>query len=131
MEFSNCRKCGKIFNSTGSPICPECAKKLDEKFMEVRKFINENPSKNIAQVSEEMDVSVRQIQQWVREEKLLFSSESGVILTCEECGAQILTGRYCKNCKNKMSNKLSGLYVEKNNTSEGKRAAGGKMHFLK
>lgn len=131
MNFVNCKKCGKIFTTSGSPICPECVKKSEEKFLEVRKYIYENPSKNMAQVAEETEVPVRQIQQWVREEKLLFSKDSGVMLECENCGKAIQTGRFCKECKGKMSNKLSGLYVEKNSADHGKRTSGGKMHFLK
>lgn len=131
MNFINCRKCGKLFTTVDSQICPECVKKAEEKFLEVKKFINENPSKNIAQVSEETEVPVRQIQQWVREEKLLFSKDSGVMIECENCGKPIQTGRFCKECKGKMTNKLSGLYVEKNPANQGKKTSGGKMHFLK
>ena len=57
---------------------------------------------------EENDVSVKQIKQWVREERLSFTEESQITLECENCGAKILTGRFCEKCKTVLHNDLSG-----------------------
>lgn len=130
MDFMNCKKCGNLFTSTGSPLCPQCTKELDQKFLEVKQFIYDNPTKNMNQVAEEMEVPIRQIKQWIREEKLQFAESSGVTFSCEKCGAQIMTGRFCKSCKSRMTDTLTGLYVEKKTDANGKRTAGGKMHFL-
>ena len=116
MEIMNCRNCHKLFNYISGPmICPECKKKKEEKFREVKEFIRKNPSKSISEVSKEMDVSVVQIEAWIRQERLCFSKESGVTLGCEMCGAPIYTGRYCAQCKHKMVNHLGGMYEEKEN----------------
>ena len=34
MDVRNCKKCGKLFNFTGEPLCPACAKELESKFFE-------------------------------------------------------------------------------------------------
>ena len=63
--------------------------------MEVKKYVREHPDVDVKELSEEMDVSVRQINRWVREERLVFSDDSPVGLPCESCGATIKTGRFC------------------------------------
>ena len=71
MNVRNCKKCGRIFNYvSGMPICMQCKEKLEEKFQEVKKYIQENRHASIPQVSEACEVSTNQIQQWLREERL-------------------------------------------------------------
>ena len=46
MEVTNCRSCGRLFNVlSNETICPNCQKKLDDKFKEVKEFLDENPSR--------------------------------------------------------------------------------------
>lgn len=46
MEVRNCRSCGRLFNYMGgAPLCPACQKKLEEKFQEVKAFLEENPDR--------------------------------------------------------------------------------------
>ena len=45
----------------GSGVCPACSRKLEDKFMEVKKYVREHPNVDVKELSEEMDVSVRQI----------------------------------------------------------------------
>ena len=92
MDVRNCKNCGKLFQFVGKPICPACNKKLEDKFFEVRDYIYENPTANMGKVSEEMDVPIQQIKKWVREERLAFSKDSGITISCEKCGKPILTG---------------------------------------
>ena len=110
MDVRNCKNCGKLFQFVGKPICPACNKKLEDKFFEVRDYIYENPTANMGKVSEEMDVPIQQIKKWVREERLAFSKDSGITISCEKCGKPILTGRFCKECKNSMRDDLSKMY---------------------
>ena len=100
MEIVSCKECGKLFNFIrGQRICPACSRKLEDKFMEVKKYVREHPNVDVKELSEEMEVSVRQINRWVREERLVFSDDSPVGLPCEGCGVTIKTGRFCDKCK--------------------------------
>lgn len=108
MNVRNCRKCGRIFNYvSGPPICMQCREALEAKFQEVKKYIQEHAHASIPEVSEACDVSTNQIQQWLRDERLELCEGSGIALECEECGASIVTGRYCEKCKANMANRLS------------------------
>ena len=102
MEVITCKSCGKLFNYiSGSRICPQCVKKMDEKFTEVKKYVYDHPKIGINELAEEMDISIRQIKRWVKEERLCFSEDSPVGIECENCGTLIKTGRFCKSCKDK------------------------------
>ena len=112
MDVRSCRNCGRLFNYLqGQPICPACRNKLEKKFEEVKEYIRSHESASIQQISEDTEVSVKQIKQWVREERLTFSSKSPVGIECENCGAMIRTGRFCNKCKNNMANTLQQMYA--------------------
>lgn len=134
MEVITCRSCGKLFNHiSGERICPACQRKLEVKFNEVRVFVRENPDADIKTISEEKDVSVRQIKQWIREERLIFSKDSPVGLPCESCGKMIKTGRYCDMCKSKLQNNLrdaAGMNKGVLVTPPPKKSGPSKMRFL-
>lgn len=104
MNVRNCRKCGKLFNYVMGPItCPACREALEDKFKEVKSYIQNHPNVGINDVSKECDVEVGQIQQWLREERLQFAEGSMVQLACESCGELIRSGRFCDKCKNQMA----------------------------
>ena len=131
MEVVNCKGCGRLFNAiTKVRLCPNCREKLEEKFQEVKKYINDNPGSTIDIVSEECDVSAKQIKQWVREERLSFSDASVHGIECEQCGAMIRSGRFCDACKAKLQNEFKNAsYIP---SVEGKRSSRDKdrMRFL-
>ena len=111
MEIRNCRECGKMFNYiAGMPICSSCARKLDEKFTQVKQYIYDNPGVGIQQVSQDNDVSVNLIKKWVREERLTFTAGSSVGIDCERCGKTILSGRFCEECKKQVTKQLGSAY---------------------
>lgn len=109
MEVKNCKGCGRLFNyMQGPPLCPSCLAELENKFQEVKDYLREHPKTQLNVIAEENDVSVKQIKQWVREERLTFTEESQITLDCENCGTSILTGRFCDRCKAELQNELSG-----------------------
>lgn len=131
MDVRNCKSCGKLFNYIGgNPICTECAKGLEVKFDEVKQYIYDHPGAGIQEVSEEMDVTVAQIRKWLKEERLSFSESSEIALECERCGKRILTGRFCKLCKDSMSKDLGNLYQKEPEKKVQKQKTENKMRFL-
>ena len=107
MKISNCRGCGRIFNVLADEqFCPNCQKKMDEKFDVVKKYVQENPNTPVETVARETDTTMRQIRKWIREERLSFSPDSAHGIECENCGKMIHTGRFCDECKKKLTNTL-------------------------
>ena len=132
MDVRPCKICKRLFNHVaGPPICPACTKQLEKKFKEVREFIRENPKATLQEVSDANEVSVKQLKNWVREERLTFSDDSPVGLECLNCGTMIKCGKYCDRCKGKMLNNLSQMEdSDPDPVVEPKQAGGNKMRFL-
>lgn len=109
MDVRNCKNCGRLINYIGgAPLCENCKKKLEEKFQEVRAYLEEYPGSSVERVSEALDVSVKQIRQWIREERLTLSVAGADGVVCEQCGAPICTGRFCDKCKAEIANTFAG-----------------------
>lgn len=131
MDIRNCRGCGKLFNYIGgSQLCPACMRELDKKFDEVKRYIYDNPTADIQQVSLDNEVSVLQLKKWIREERLAFSEKSMVGLECESCGAMIRTGRFCQACKDKMAATLGDAYRTRPEEKKQDRRDNPKMRYL-
>lgn len=104
MEARNCRKCGKLFNHLGGiPICPACKEAMEVKFQEVKDFVRDHKEATMGEICENCGVDKNQINQWIREERLVFSDDSPVTFNCENCGETIRTGRFCEKCKAQMA----------------------------
>lgn len=133
MEVMTCKSCGRLFNYMGGPkMCVNCQRKLEDKFQDVKKYLDENPRATVSQVADDMDVSVKQIKQWIREERLTLSEASMDGITCEHCGTPICSGRFCDKCKVAMQNTLSSAIDKpKKIESEAERKKdGNRMRFL-
>jgi len=86
-----------------------CREENEKKFQEVKKYIEEHKHAGIQEVSQECEVEVKQIQQWIREERLAFADDSPIGINCEKCGTMIRTGRFCEKCKREMMNELGSV----------------------
>lgn len=132
MEVKCCKGCGRLYNYMGGvPLCDACRKKLEDKFQEVKIYLDENPNASVSQVSEDMAVSVKQIKQWIREERLTLSDATEAGITCEHCGIPIRTGRFCDKCKSAMQNTFSSVLDKpKAQQTKSQDRDGNRMRFL-
>lgn len=133
MDVRNCRNCGRLFNYIGGPnICQACRDETEKKFADVKEYIQDNPHCSMQDISDANDVTINQIRQWVREERLQFSDDSPIGIECESCGAIIKTGKYCEACKNKMANSLNDAIKKHEPAPEPpkKQPSTNKMRFI-
>lgn len=137
MNVKNCRKCRRIFNYVMGPIlCPNCREAEEAKFQEVKKYVQENRRCGMQEVSEACDVSLNQIQQWLREERLVLADDSPIGIGCEKCGKIIRGGRFCPECVNQMTNSfqstMSGMRRTSSSYEEQRRDTrdGNRMRYL-
>lgn len=134
MEVRNCKNCGRLFNYIGGTyrnLCPACVDSLEEKFQEVKKFVENNPHCTINDITEAMNVTAKQVEKWIREDRLFFTDDSPIGIDCEKCGTMIKSGRFCPACKNEMENQMNNLYkavVKPSTTSV--RSGNSKMRYL-
>ncbi len=134
MNVLNCKSCGRLFNAMSrEKICPACRNALEDKFQDVKKYLEENPNSSVEQTAKDNDVSTKQIRQWVREERLILSSATDAGITCEVCGRPICSGRYCDQCKMSLKSDLMNALDRPNKPagSPKPRNDGNRMRFLK
>ena len=131
MDVRNCKACGRLFNYIGNGICPECERRMEDKFDDVKQYIYDHPKCGMQEVADEMEVSISQIRKWLKEERLSFSEDSEIALSCEKCGKRILTGRFCKMCKETMKTEFSS-YIRKDepHPRHERQKTENKMRFL-
>lgn len=104
MDVRSCRQCKRLFNYVVGPfICPVCREELEKKFLEVKKYISDNPNCRMDEVTEACDVDEKQVTTWIREERLQFANAMAAGFGCERCGTGIRSGRFCDKCKVEMT----------------------------
>lgn len=131
MEVKTCKQCKRLFNYlAGPPICPGCRANLEEKFVQVKEYVRDNPHAGITEVAEANEVAANQIRRWIREERLSFSEQSGVGLDCESCGAIIKSGRLCEACKSKLLGNFTDMYRQDESIVAKKHREAARMRFL-
>lgn len=134
MEILSCKGCGRLFNYIrGERLCDGCKKKLEDKFVVVKKYVRENPTADIKDIAKDNEVSISQLNRWIREERLTFSEDSPIGLPCERCGTTIKTGRFCDACKNSLQNdfkEAAGLNRSAAPQSSMRKSASSRMRFL-
>ena len=106
-DLRNCKRCNKLFNYIGRPICPVCVDKDEVDFRRVKQYLYENQGATLSQVSLELDISVERIKSYLKEGRLeIVGDEKNLILECEACGKSIKTGRHCDECMRDLANGL-------------------------
>ncbi|HHW57516.1 MAG TPA: MerR family transcriptional regulator [Clostridia bacterium] len=112
MEIRNCKRCGKLYTYTGIDLCPKCYRQDEEDFMKVRDYLDAHPSATMLEISQNTQVSTKKIMDFLKEGRLILSSTNiNIGLKCERCGKPILTGRFCEECRTKLSRELMKGYL--------------------
>lgn len=128
MELRNCPICGKLFVYTVKNMCPECAKEDEANFEKVRSYLSEKPIATLEEVSENTGVPAKNILEYLKAGRLILKKSNMGILSCEMCGAPILTGRYCDKCAREMKKKMDRITSEAIGINEDMR---GTLHLSK
>lgn len=132
MEVRNCVRCGRLFQYvSGPPICNVCKQKEEESFQLVKEYIYEHKNANMIEVSNETGVSVKLIERFLREGRLVLTEDSPIYLKCENCGKEIKTGRFCQACSMNLSNEMRmSTRAEEVPSNRVESADKNKMRFL-
>lgn len=106
-SLRNCKKCGRLFSGEGNNyLCSRCNEDIDDGFTKVRTYIYDNPTSSVKEVSAGTGVPVDDILKWIREEKIILSSNSAIGI-CERCGDATDGSRFCNKCVKELSQGLS------------------------
>lgn len=132
-NLRTCKLCGGLYyyKGFGYGYCERCSKLDDEMFHRVKDYIWENGTASVAEVSEDLQVSEKQIYNYLKDGRLEIPDGSPIYLKCERCGTDIRYGRYCPECATHIHKKLSSV-TEADLCEIGEKPGtgkSGKMHF--
>lgn len=133
MDVRTCRRCKNLYQHiTGPEVCPRCRRKEEDMFQVVKQYLRENPGASMQEVSEETEVPTYLIESFLRAGRLQVAPNSPIALSCERCGAKIVTGRFCNKCSNNLVSDLNEMAKEfkKDNQANLKEDGKNKMRFL-
>ncbi|ARI79140.1 TIGR03826 family flagellar region protein [Halobacillus mangrovi] len=104
----NCPHCNAIFMKDTTYICPSCRKIEEEQFHTVYGFLRNkrNRTATIAEVVEETGVPQNQLREFVKQKRLHPAQFPNLAYLCEKCGAEIKSGRICKDCTKEIEDGL-------------------------
>ncbi|MDP4179505.1 MAG: MerR family transcriptional regulator [Bacillota bacterium] len=119
-DVRNCRRCGKVYNYIGNPLCPTCIQADDEDFKRVKEYLYKYPGAAMSKVSEDLEISVDKITRYLREGRLeIVGEEANIVLSCENCGKSIKTGRFCDICQSSLTTSLKKTATDISETLAG------------
>lgn len=109
MEIRTCPSCERAFAYDEIELCPKCRYEDDEDFRTVKDYLYDNPGADIKKVSDETEVEIKKILQYLKEERITIKEGSeNTALACEKCSAPITMGRFCNRCIADMEKEFKG-----------------------
>ena len=104
MGIQNCKRCGKVFVSTGSPICQDCVKKEDEQFGVVKKYLTEKPGSSVERISRDTGIQADLVARFVRQGRIVGTGQENTDSSvCSICKRPISKGKICARCYSALS----------------------------
>ncbi|SET09404.1 flagellar operon protein TIGR03826 [Oceanobacillus limi] len=99
-ELANCTRCDKVFVKTIRDICQECYKQEEKDFQTVYRFLKKqvNREATLMEVVEATGVEEKLIIKFIKERRLHTTQFPKLAYPCENCGANIVSGKLCSNC---------------------------------
>ncbi len=107
LTIATCKRCGKLFQSTITELCPNCVRKDEAVFDEIKIYLRANQNANIADIVKALDVDEELVFKFLREGRLIATNKMSY--PCTGCGKPIASGKYCPNCLKNLVGKVNNL----------------------
>jgi len=103
VDLTYCPRCGKLFNKNFRDVCNNCHQELEKDYERCVEHLRKNKGLDIQQLSEEMEVSIKQITRWIKEGRISLMNAPNMSYPCESCGILIREGHLCDSCKKRLT----------------------------
>lgn len=106
-----CSNCNNMFEDIFGKytMCPDCRELEEDLLRRVKDYLWDNPGTTEKKLKEVFEVSHEQIMMWLRDERIEITPDSDIVLTCERCGSMIFTGKYCKDCSERIKRSVNEI----------------------
>lgn len=115
MGMINCKRCGKLFESSGQKYCRECVESDEDAYRKIYEYVTDRKNDRIAPIAEiakELDISERVIKRLVKAGRFAIAGLDWTPINCERCGVPIAEGMYCKSCKDALAKGMSRMATQ-------------------
>jgi len=109
LNVDNCPRCGKIYVKNTYGLCASCIKDIDQEYEKCLKYLRENRTCYIQELSEATGVSVKQITKFIREGRISIQNNPNMSYHCEVCNAPIRVHTICDSCRSKLAKDASNM----------------------
>ncbi len=106
-KLVDCKRCGRVFIRVSKDICPRCLQEVEREFLLCHEYLRDHPGATVIEIHEATGVSVKQIEEFVKEGRFQFARGEHLDYGCERCGRRIRKGRYCDHCSKELFHELS------------------------
>lgn len=108
-NLTHCRRCRRLFMRVTRNVCPRCVQEIEQEFLLCYQYLRDHPGATVTEIHEGTGVSIKQIEEFVKEGRFQFASGSHLDYSCERCGRRIKQGRFCKECNRDLFQELSSV----------------------
>lgn len=103
LNVANCPNCGRVFQKGLHNYCGACVKEIEDQFERCYQYLRENRSSTMNQLSEETEVSIKQITKFIKDGRIFISDLPNMGYPCESCGEHVRSGKLCLSCSDRIT----------------------------
>lgn len=120
MNVDNCPLCGRMYVKNIKGMCPNCVKETELQYEKCVKYLREHRGCTIHELSEQTEVSVKQITRFIREGRISIANHANMSIACEVCGTPIRENTMCESCRQRLARDINSLKNDANRQAEEK-----------
>lgn len=99
MANYECARCHRFFERVAfEEVCPACYPIEELEFKNIKEYLAAHPGATSSELVSELNVSIKAIKRYLKEERLEIIGDNKGFIRCELCGAPLNSGRFCGNC---------------------------------
>ncbi len=118
MANCECVRCHRFFEKVAfEEVCPVCFPVEENEFSRIKEYLSSHPGASSNEVMSELNVSLKSIRRYLKEDRLEIVGDNKGFIRCELCGKPLNSGRFCEGCFKE------GLAMRRNESGAGPKSA--------
>jgi flagellar operon protein (TIGR03826 family) len=112
LNVDNCPGCGRVYVKNSYKLCPNCFKDIELQYEKCLKYLRDNRTSMMTELSEATEVSTRQITKFIREGRISIKGNPNMGYDCEVCGTAIRENTMCEPCRSRLAKESKDLHED-------------------
>lgn len=119
-----CPRCNKLFARHFREVCNNCHQELEKDYERCIEYLRKNKGLTIQQLSEDTEISIKQITRWIREGRISLMDAPNLMYPCEVCGTLIRESNMCDSCRGRLQKDMKNAQAQASSALQEFRNAG-------